>query len=209
MDSQSGSFNRNLRDRLAVEASEIADLRVRTATGWRWLAVLALLGSMLPSCAMNSSASLDVAVPVSAPDAAEQRIDSLIHDWFAVLEGGTLESRNLDGFMAEPSFELSLMGTSIRSLAELEAWRSDLLSTRFQLVYRVDSISVESVGEDLHRARFEFERRAVDSGGTPHIARSEHTWLVRGVPGRAPVIVRIDERPLLAFPGTGPQIVCY
>lgn len=171
--------------------------------------MLALLGSVLPSCAMNSSASLDVAVPASTPDGAKQRIDSLVHDWFAVLEGATLESRNLAGFMAEPSFELSLIGTSIRSLAELEAWRSDLLSTRFQLVYRIDSISVESVGEDLHRARFEFERRAVDSGGTPHIARREHSWLVRDVPGKAPVIVRIDERLLLAFSGTGPQIICY
>ncbi|MBW1884306.1 MAG: hypothetical protein JRJ58_12300 [Deltaproteobacteria bacterium] len=49
----------------------------------------------------------------------------------------------------------------------------------------------------------------MDDEGLPHIARREHVWLVRNVPGAAPVVLRIDERPLLAFPGTGPQIVCY
>ena len=175
----------------------------------RWLGVLALLGSVLPSCAAILGAGLDPTARTSAADGPEQRIASLVHDWFGVLEGGASGPRDLDGFLAEPSFDLSLIDTSIQSLVELEAWRSNLHSTHLQLDYRIDSIDVESLDDDLHRARFKFERRAVDDGGVPHLARREHDWLVRDVPGEAPVIVRIDERALLAFPGTGPQIICY
>ncbi|MBW2361357.1 MAG: hypothetical protein JRG84_10675 [Deltaproteobacteria bacterium] len=176
--------------------------------GWQWLAVLAVFGALLPSCAPKT-ASLAPRASASAPRDAEQRIVALVHDWFAVLEGGSHESRGLDGFVAEPSFELSLIGASVRNLGELESWRSNLRSTHPELEYRLDTIRVALVGEDLQRARFEFERRAVDDGGVPHLARREHSWLVRDVPGEAPVIVRIDERPLLAFQGTGPQIICY
>ncbi len=151
----------------------------------------------------------EVAASASARPGAEQRVDSLVHDWFALLEGATLESGSLDGFVAEPTFELSLIGASIRTLVELEAWRSNLRLSHPQLEYRIDSIDVQPVREDLHRARFEFERQAVDEGGISHIARREHAWLVRDVPGETPVILRIDERPLLAFQGTGPQIICY
>ena len=112
-----------------------------------------------------------------------------------MLEGAGVESRRLDRFIAEPSFELSLIGGSVRSLAELEAWRANLHSTHLELGYRIDSVDVQPVGEDVHRARFEFERRAVDDGGFPHIARREHTWLVRNVPGEAPVTInRLDQQ---------------
>ena len=53
----------------------------------RWLGVLALLGSVLPSCAANSGAGLDPTARTSAADGPEQRIASLVHDWFGVLEG--------------------------------------------------------------------------------------------------------------------------
>jgi len=172
----------------------------------KWIVVLAFLASLAQSCTANSRANLQPDMAASAP--AEQRIVSLVHGWFAALEGGTLESHALDDFMAEPSFELSLIGGDVESLTELEAWRAKLSSTHLELGYQIGSVDVEPVGEDLHRARFEFERRAVDDEGLPHIARREHVWLVRNVPGEAPVVLRIDERPLLAFPGTGPQIVC-
>ena len=182
---------------------------VRVAPRWRWAVLLALLGSVLPSCATDSSASLAPTLAASTPRGAEQRISTLVHDWFATLASAPPESRDLEGFLAEPSFELSLIGGSLRGLPELEAWRAKLRSTHLDLTYRIDSIAVEPAGEGLHRARFEFERRAVDAEGIPHIARREHAWLVRNAQGEAPVILRIDERPLLAFPGTGPQIVCY
>jgi hypothetical protein len=175
--------------------------------GRQWIVMLAFLGSLVPSCTTTSSARLHPELATSAP--AEQRIVSLVHEWFAVLEGRTLESRTLGRFMAEPSFELSLVGGDVQSLTELEAWRASLQATHLELEYQIGSIELEPVGDGLHRARFEFDRRAVDDEGIPRIARREHAWLVRNVPGEAPVILRIDERPLLAFPGTGPQIVCY
>ncbi len=140
----------------------------------------------------------------------EQRIVALVRDWFAVLESEDPEAGKLERFLARSSFELSLVGEeTLETPVELEAWRANLHSTHPRLEYRLDPIAVELVDSGLFRAHFELERRAVDSEGIPHIARREHDWLVRDVPGGAPVILRIDERPLLAFPGTGPQVVCY
>jgi hypothetical protein len=132
----------------------------------------------------------------------------MVHDWFALLEGQTLQSSTLDDFLAEPSFEFSLAEATVRNPSELRAWLSNLRSTYPKLEYRIDAIRVDSLGEGLYQARFELDRRALDEAGAPHIARREHIWLVRAFPGDAPVVLQIDERPLLPFPGTGPQIIC-
>ncbi len=111
--------------------------------------------------------------------------------------------------MGAPSFELSLLAGTIRNLAELESWRAQLHASHHEVSYQIDPIDVDPVGEGLHRVRFEFGREFLDDAGIPHIARREHTWLVRDVSGRGPAILRIDEGPLVAFPGMGPQIICY
>jgi hypothetical protein len=41
------------------------------------------------------------------------------------------------------------------------------------------------------------------------VARREHSWIIRSGSDAQALILRIEERPLLFFPGTGPQIVCY
>ena len=173
------------------------------------IAILVALVPGLVNCAGIANVGADPTAIASARSGPERRIGSMIHDWFALLEGRTLESRTLDDFPAESSFEFSLAEGSVRSLDELQAWLSNLRSTYPRIEYRIDPIRIDSVGGDLYRARFELDRRALDRGGTPHIARREQLWLVRDLPGGAPVMLRIDERPLVPFPGTGPQIVCY
>jgi len=132
----------------------------------------------------------------------------MVHDWFALLEGQTLESRTLDDFLAAPVFEFSLADRTLRSPSELRAWLSNLRSSYPQLEYRIDAIRVDSIGEGLYQVRFEFDRRSLDKAGAPHIVRRKHIWLVRDLPHDAPVILKIEERPLLPFPGTGPKIIC-
>ena len=78
-----------------------------------------------------------------------------------------------------------------------------------EVEYRVGPIRIDAAGEDLYEARFEFDRLASDKAEIPHIARREQTWLVRDRFDGAAEILRVDEQKLLAFPGTGPQIVCY
>ena len=75
--------------------------------------------------------------------------------------------------------------------------------------YRVGPIRIDAAGEDLYEARFEFDRLASDEAGIPHIARREQTWLVRDLSSGTAEILQVDERMLLAYPGTGPQMVCY
>ena len=74
---------------------------------------------------------------------------------------------------------------------------------------RLGPIRIDAAGEGLSAARFEFERLYSDEAGIPHIARREQTWLVRELADGAAEVLQVDEQKLLAYPGTGPQIVCY
>lgn len=74
---------------------------------------------------------------------------------------------------------------------------------------RVGLIRIRPIGDDLYEARFELDRSALDEAGIPHIARREETWLVLDRSDGNAEILRVDRKKLLAYPGTGPQIVCY
>jgi hypothetical protein len=139
----------------------------------------------------------------------ETQIPSLVHDWFGLLETRAPEPSDLERFLAEPPFELTGADGRVLGIPELRERSSELHSTYVQIEHRIDEIRVEPAGDDLYRARFEVERYAVDAEGTPHLARKQASWLVRADAHAPPVILRIDERPILAFPGTGPQVVCY
>jgi hypothetical protein len=137
------------------------------------------------------------------------QIETLIQSWFAVLEDPHAEAEALNGLLAEAPFELVLDGTALHDRSSLLAWVSNLRSTYPQIEFRVDPFRIYAEGRDRYRIRFEFDRRALDDAGLAHVARREHTWIVRGNGGETPVILSIEERPLLFFPGTGPQVVCY
>jgi hypothetical protein len=136
-------------------------------------------------------------------------VASLIRVWFSSLEGQSPESVATDRFLVESPLGFHLGAGSDPSANGLRAWVSDLRSPYSQVEYRIGAIRVDDSGDGSHRARFEVGRRALDADGVPHVARSAHRWVVARSPGAAPVVVRIDHEPLLSFPGTGPQVVCY
>jgi hypothetical protein len=140
---------------------------------------------------------------------SKQRVETLVHDWFASLANPAIDSNQLSLFLSETSFEFRSIDEIVRGRSEFLASISNLRASRPHTEYQLDSIRIESVKPDLYRARFQFNRRALDEAGIPHVARREHIWMVRSESNAAPVILQIEERPLLFFPGTGPQIVCY
>jgi hypothetical protein len=133
----------------------------------------------------------------------ETQIPSLVHDWFGLLETRAPEPSSLERFLAEPAFELTGADGRVLGIPELRERLLELHSTYVQIEHRI------AAGDGLYRARFEVERHAVDAEGTPHLARKQASWLVRADAHARAVILRIDESPTLAFPGTGPQVVCY
>jgi hypothetical protein len=150
--------------------------------------------------------------PVAQRDSSkdlEAQIESLIQGWFAVLEDPNVDVKTLSGQLAEAPFELLLDGAVIHDRGALLAWTSSLRSTYPQIEYRLDPIHIHAEGGDRYRVRFEFDRHALDDAGLPHVVRREHTWIVQSSTSETPVILRIEERPLIFFPGTGPQVVCY
>ena len=174
-------------------------------TGWEKLAeparrprvVEAAIVALLLSCA------------TTAPTPPEDRVTTLVHDWFSLLERPDVEAADFERFLATPEIGLeSREGGSI-DVAALSERHRDLHSTFDQIAYQIEEIRVQPSGDDVYRARFDVERSAVDAEGTPHLARKRATWLVRADRSGDPAILGIEEQPLLPHPGSGSKIVCY
>ena len=183
--------------------------RVITSRLARSLATLVALSAAAVDAEARASGQADPATFEAMPRDIEERIVSLVRRWFAALEDPTTDPEKLNGLLAEEPFELILDGGALRDRDELFAWVSKLRATYPRIEYRLDPIRIHPEGRDRYRIRFEFDRNAIDEAGQPHVARREHSWIVRGDANATPVILSIEERPLLFFPGTGPQIVCY
>jgi hypothetical protein len=165
------------------------------------------LGIGLPGCTgVARPGAAAIALESRVP---EERVTSLVRDWFSLLESRSSASRALEALLDPSSFELSLVDGSVRNRGELRDWLGDFRTAHPEVVHQIEAPRISPVGAGLYELRFELDRRAIDDAGFEHLARRDHTWLVRGPPGAAPSIVRIDERALLPFPGTGPRIVCF
>ncbi|MAG32278.1 MAG: hypothetical protein CL908_15455 [Deltaproteobacteria bacterium] len=171
--------------------------------------IFAFLCPALASCGVTARPALEPISLAPAESGSEPDIDQLVQDWFGLLESQLPGAADPEELLPEASFQLALADGTLRGRSGLGVWLADLRTGYEQVEYEIGSIRIDSAGENLQTARFEFSRRAVDETGTPHIARREHRWLLRDLPGDPPRVLRIDERPLLSFPGTGPQIVCY
>jgi hypothetical protein len=166
--------------------------------------VIGFVGSDAP--ANTSSGSADYAI--QSID-SEQRVEALIRDWFASLANPAVDLNQSSLFLSETPFEFRSIDGAVHSRNEFLASISNLHTSRVHTEYELDLIKIESVEPDLYRARFQFSRHSLDEAGIPHVARREHIWMVRVESNAAPVVLQVEELPVLIFPGTGPQVICY
>jgi len=183
--------------------------RIAISRHIRCFATLIALSTGFGGGELRASAASDPLVIEATDGNIEERIEAMIQRWFALLEDPTVEAKTLSGLLAEAPFELVLDGEALRDRGELLAWVSNLRATYSQIEHRLDPIRIQPETRDRYRVRFEFDRYALDEAGLPHVVRREQVWIVRSDASATPVILRIEERPLLYFPGSGPQIVCY
>lgn len=153
-------------------------------------------------------ASIPAISPAREPADAERTSAALIREWFDQLESGTPDARAALLRPMEASFELTRPGGTTRNPAEIGAWLDALRSPHQRVAFTIDALRVTLAEAGLYEVRFEVDRRADDAQGVSHVARSEHTWFVRMLPGSPPAIARIEERATLSYPGTGPRIIC-
>lgn len=164
-------------------------------------ALTAMGGAPIPMAhADEASATVD--------SAKEIEIESLIRDWFSLISATPADSRPLQRLSREPTFEVSLIEGNVRTPVEVEAWLAELRAPQSSFEFSIESIRIVPEGEGLTRARFEVERRARGADDALHIVRWDQTWWLRAPAEGAMSVVRIEQRPALPFPGTGPRIVC-
>jgi hypothetical protein len=161
--------------------------------------------------AIACGALVAVGLPAAPPSGADESASTavLLRQWFSALEARRAAEPDFDAFLREAPLVLSRTDTRHPGPGGITDWLSELRSSLPEVAYGIDEIRVDPAGENLVRAKLTLDRRGVDAAGQQHVARLRQTWLILEHPGSAPVVVRIDEERLLAFPGTGPQIVCY
>ena len=133
----------------------------------------------------------------------------MVERWFALLENPSAEPETLNDLLAKSPFDLRLEGELLRDRDGLVAWVARLRAIYPQIAYALGPIQIQSEASDRYRVQLEFDRHASDAAGLPHVARREQTWVVRSDTNGTSVILSIEEKPLLFYSGTGPQIVCY
>jgi|GEM_PF-1891113 len=145
----------------------------------------------------------------SIESARESRVSLSIEQWFGALAVEPAEEWASEVFLADAPLVFSLTEADDPGSDDLVDWLFALRSSHPRVEFRVGTLRFESLGKDLVRVRFEVDRHSTDAAGLLHLVRREQTWLIRDLPGETPVVLRIEEQRLPAFPGTGPQLVCY
>jgi hypothetical protein len=173
--------------------------------GSGYLRISALAAAI--ACGLSIGEAAAAELPRGAADGV--RVSERIAKWFGWLAAQPSEGWRVESLMVESPLEFSLTQAGDLGPDEFGGWLVGLRSLHPKVEFRLGRLRFDPVDDDLLRVRFELDRHAVDAAGLPHLARSEQTWLIRELPGEAPVVLRIEEQRLLAFPGTGPQIVCY
>ena len=77
----------------------------------------------------RASSGFDPTLLDAASGELEERIEALVHSWFAVLENPTAEAKTLNGLLTEEPFELLLDGEVLHDRGALLAWASHLRAT--------------------------------------------------------------------------------
>ena len=139
----------------------------------------------------------------------QQRVEALIRSWFAALANPAIDSNQLENFLAKTPFEYRSIDQVFRDRDAFLASISNLRALHPHTEYQLGPIQIEFGEPDLYQARFEFSTRALDETGIAHVARREQVWTIRSRTNETPTILRIEDQPLLVYPGTGAQIVCY
>jgi len=156
------------------------------------------LGALLFACAS-----------AAPPEDPSRPMESQIEHWFAQLAESPPDLGEDDRRFTGSPLEFDLAEGGDPGPGDLKAWLIALRSPHPHVEYKLHDMSAVQVGDRLHRIRFEVERRAIGEEGLPHVARSRQNWLIHDSVGSSHVVLRVESVALLAFPGTGPQIVCY
>jgi len=187
-------------------------MRVSRVMTSRLVLTLATLAALNAHCGASSTRAVEITDRTMLADPSVEmtaRIKSLIESWFSILEDPAAEAKTLGDLLERESFELLLDGKPLHNRSELREWLSNHRATFKRIEYRIDSIDIHPERMGRYRVRFEFDRHAFDEVGFAHVARREQTWIVQDDADETPVILSIEERQLLFFSGTGPQIICY
>lgn len=140
---------------------------------------------------------------------SEAQLQSALEHWFSALANADAEGGELDGLLSTPDLEFAPLDQTQWHRSALVSWLAMLRSAHARVAYSIAKLHVDELDGGSFRVHFEVDRETVDDEGMLHVMRREQSLqLQRSMQGRL-FVLDIKDEPRLAFPGSGPQIVCY
>jgi hypothetical protein len=146
-------------------------------------------------------------VQVSSPN--DRQVESAMQNWFGTLADADLSRGELGALLRTGDLRFDLVDGAHWNDETLRDWVTELRSEHPHVRYSIARFHVDGPRDGSYRAHFEVDREAVDEQGMHHLMRREQSWQLRPADGSRLRVLDIDDEPILAFPGSGPQIVCY
>jgi hypothetical protein len=144
-----------------------------------------------------------------AKERRELRIESALRSFYTALARARPGSSEVGAVLHAGDLRFVPDAGPLQDDRALLAWLGKLRSEQPFVHFEISKLHIDSASDASYRLHFELERRSVDDEGLPHVLRSEQSWRIRESADLSMEVLGIQEQAKLAFPGTGPQIVCY
>jgi hypothetical protein len=145
----------------------------------------------------------------SSASGAEASIEASVHAWYAALAHTNPGPGAAAAMRKGASLQFAAESARGAEASDRRNWIVGLRSDYPQVEFSIARFHIDGDAQHESRAHFEVDRRGTDAQGLPHVMRREQVWHLRRSVAGAYEVTQIEESPLLAFEGTGPQIVCY
>ena len=168
------------------------------------LILLALAGSTI-----GCGGSVALRSGEGAVRPSRDHVESTLEGWYGSLAGAPAERDAVTPLLRTPDLEFTKASGDGSREAAMQDWITELRSDLPQVAFALSNFHIDEGPDDSYRAHFELDRRGADREGYEHVMRREQSWRIRQSAEGTVYVLAIEEKPLLVFPGSGPQIVCY
>jgi hypothetical protein len=140
---------------------------------------------------------------------SQDHVESTLRNWYESLAEASTQRDAVTPLLRTHDLAFRPESGDERSEAAIESWIMELRSDLPQVAFALSKTHIDEGPDGSYRAHFELDRRGFDREGNEHVMRREQSWRFRQAAGGTLYVLAIEEKPLLVFPGSGPQIVCY
>lgn len=177
----------------------LPNAQVRTAE-LTYLTRLAQTESLLPKFdSIEIKQNTDGTADDFTPLYAENRIKSLLHYWFAIIEDPRRDAAPAREIFAD-DFVLNFSSGAITDFAGFEAWLAGPASAIDASTHTITAFDYQIINENEYAMQADFEWQGIQANGTELVAKTRHKWIITDDPmNRFSKIKQVDVELIVPF----------